>query len=104
MVALKHLKSKAVSLQAFAPDVSSATAYVINRTLHKDPDQRYQSYAELIEHLEYAKAQLMEATSGPRKANLSLLPHLWYDHQNLRDERAEAFSSLVWGGVYNGSL
>ena len=68
MVALKHLKSRPVSLQAFAPDVSSATAYVINRTLHKDPDQRYQSYAELIEHLEYAKAQLMEATSGPRKA------------------------------------
>jgi hypothetical protein len=68
MVALKHLKSKAVSLQAFAPDVSSATAYVINRTLHKDPDQRYQSYAELIEHLEYARAQLLDAGSGPRKA------------------------------------
>jgi hypothetical protein len=68
MVALKHLKSKAVSLQAFAPDVSSATAYVINRTLHKEPDQRYQSYAELIEHLEYAKSQLLEASTGPRKA------------------------------------
>ena len=38
MVALKHLKSQAVSLQAFAPDVSSATAYVINKTLAKDPD------------------------------------------------------------------
>jgi serine/threonine protein kinase len=67
MVALKHLKSKAVSLQAFAPDVSSATAYVINRTLHKDPDQRYQSYAELIEHLEYARAELLDSSSGPRK-------------------------------------
>ncbi len=41
LVALKHLKSKAVSLQAFAPDVSSETAYVINRMLHKDPSQRY---------------------------------------------------------------
>ncbi len=67
MVALKHLKSKAVSLQAFAPDVSSATAYVINRTLHKEPDQRYQSYAELIEHLEYARSQLADAGTGPRK-------------------------------------
>jgi serine/threonine protein kinase len=67
MVALKHLKSKAVSLQAFAPDVSSATAYVINRTLNKDPEQRYQSYAELIEHLEYAKSQLGDSGS-PRKA------------------------------------
>ncbi len=27
----------------------------------------------------------------------------WYDHQNLRDERAEAFTSLLWGGVYNYS-
>jgi len=68
MVALKHLKSKAVSLQAFAPDVSSATAYVINRTLNKDPEQRYQSYAEMIEHLEYAKAQLSQGASGPRRA------------------------------------
>jgi hypothetical protein len=67
MVALKHLKSRAVSLQAFAPDVSSATAYVINRMLHKDPEQRYQSYAELIEHLEYARAQLLEAAGGPRR-------------------------------------
>ncbi|RME57644.1 MAG: hypothetical protein D6790_13005, partial [Caldilineae bacterium] len=24
----------------------------------------------------------------------------WYEHQNLRDERAEAFTSLLWGGVY----
>ncbi len=24
----------------------------------------------------------------------------WYQHQNLRDERAEAFSSFVWAGVY----
>ncbi|MEZ0255731.1 MAG: serine/threonine protein kinase [Chthoniobacter sp.] len=58
LVALKHLKSQAVSLQAFAPQVSSNTAYVINRTLSKDPDQRYQSYDELIEHLEYALNEL----------------------------------------------
>lgn len=24
----------------------------------------------------------------------------WYEHQNLRDERAEAFCSLLWDGVY----
>ncbi|MEZ4859672.1 MAG: alpha-2-macroglobulin family protein [Caldilineaceae bacterium] len=24
----------------------------------------------------------------------------WYDHQNLRDERAEAFATLLWDGVY----
>jgi uncharacterized protein YfaS (alpha-2-macroglobulin family) len=25
----------------------------------------------------------------------------WYEHQNLRDERAEAFTSLLWEGVYH---
>ena len=24
----------------------------------------------------------------------------WFEHQNLRDERVEAFSSLLWEGVY----
>jgi hypothetical protein len=27
----------------------------------------------------------------------------WYEHQNLRDERAEAFTSLLWQGVWNYS-
>ncbi|MEP6667898.1 MAG: protein kinase [Chthoniobacter sp.] len=65
LVALKHLKNQAVSLQAFAPHISSNTAYVINRTLNKDPDQRYQSYDELIEHFEYA---LNELQAGRGKA------------------------------------
>jgi alpha-2-macroglobulin len=25
----------------------------------------------------------------------------WYEHQNMRDERVEAFASLLWDGVYN---
>lgn len=29
--------------------------------------------------------------------------YTWYDHQNLRDERAEAFATLLWDGVYNYS-
>jgi uncharacterized protein YfaS (alpha-2-macroglobulin family) len=27
----------------------------------------------------------------------------WYGHQNMRDERAEAFASLLWAGVYRYS-
>ncbi len=27
----------------------------------------------------------------------------WYEHQNLKDDRAEAFSSVVWGGTYKYS-
>ena len=67
MVALKHLKSQAVSLQAFAPHVSGETAYVINRTLAKDPNERYQSYDELIEHLEYALEQLRAHGGQPQQ-------------------------------------
>ena len=68
LVALKHLKSRAVSLQAFAPDVSSETAYVINRMLHKDPNQRYGSYGELIDHFRYAIDTLSANTGKPRAA------------------------------------
>jgi len=27
----------------------------------------------------------------------------WYEHQNLRDERVEAFASLLWEGVHEYS-
>lgn len=64
-VALKHLKSQAVSLQAFAPWVSGSTAFVINRSLQKNPDDRYQTYDELIEHLEYARNELLRTHGQP---------------------------------------
>lgn len=57
---LRKLKKQEVGLQSVAPDVSSATAYVINRTLQYDPAKRHQSYDELIEHLKYARTKLEE--------------------------------------------
>ncbi len=66
MVALKHLKGMPVSLQAFAPHVGGETTYVINRMLHKEPNQRYQSYAELIEHLRYAREQVAARLGRPK--------------------------------------
>ncbi|MHA3769943.1 protein kinase domain-containing protein [Verrucomicrobiota bacterium sgz303538] len=66
VVALKHVKSQPVSLQSFAPDVSGATTYVINKTLNKDPDQRYQSYDEFIQHLEYAQSELRAKAGKPQ--------------------------------------
>jgi len=65
MVALKQLKSQPVSLEAFAPDVSSETAYVINRMMAKNPDDRYASYAELVGHLSYAREKLLERARKP---------------------------------------
>lgn len=68
MVALKHSRSKAVSLQAFAPHVSSETSFVINRMVRQDPEERYQSYEELIEHLSYARRLVLEAGAKPAGA------------------------------------
>jgi eukaryotic-like serine/threonine-protein kinase len=67
-LALKQLMSQPVSLQAFAPDVSSETAYVINRMLAKNPAERYASYPELVEHLSYARSKLLERGTHPSKA------------------------------------
>ena len=67
-LALKQLMSQPVSLQAFAPDVSSETAYVINRMLAKNPAERYASYPELVEHLSYARTKLLEHTTHSDRA------------------------------------
>lgn len=67
MVALKQLKSMPVSLQSFAPDVTSETAYVINRMIAKNADDRYPSYEKLIEHLTYAREKLVERVKSPRQ-------------------------------------
>ena len=66
-VALKQLMSQPVSLQAFAPDVSSETAYVINRMLAKDPAERYASYPELVEHLSTPEPSCLSAARTPTK-------------------------------------
>lgn len=65
MLALKRRNRRSVSLQTFAPHVSGETAYVINRMLLKNPNERYQSYDELIEHLQYAAQQLEEEANRP---------------------------------------
>ncbi|MEO6786228.1 MAG: protein kinase [Chthoniobacteraceae bacterium] len=63
-VALKHLSTQAVSLHTFAPGVSNATAYVINRTLAKDRDGRPASYDEFIEQLQFARDEVMARNSA----------------------------------------
>ncbi len=54
-VVLKHLRSPAVSLRAFAPDCTRQTAEVIGRMIKRDPAERHQSYDELLNDLAYAK-------------------------------------------------
>lgn len=63
-VALKHLRSQAMSLHTFAPDICNATAYVVNRTLAKNPAERQQSYDEFIEQLQFAREEALTKARG----------------------------------------
>lgn len=73
LVAMKHLKAQAVSLQAFAPWISNPTAHIINRTLAKKPSDRFQSYDELIQNFEYALEELHKhGHAHPNKARVVL--------------------------------
>jgi serine/threonine protein kinase len=84
LVALKQLKSRPVSLQAFAPDVANETAYVINRMMSKSPNKRYQSYDELIEHLRFALSKANEALTNPSAASTSELRSLQVEAKEMR--------------------
>ncbi len=66
-VALKHLRTQAVSLQAYAPNVCNATAYVINRMLAKNAEERQQSYDELINQLQFAREEALRHARGGGK-------------------------------------
>ena len=41
---------------------------------------------------------------GPAVPALVVVARAWFEHQNLRDERVEAFASLLWEGVYTLQL
>lgn len=41
--------------------------------------------------------------ASPGNSNYWWWQRLWFEHQNLRDDRAEAFTSLLWEGVYTYS-
>jgi hypothetical protein len=60
ILVLKSLKSAPVSLRDSAPAVSDATCAVIDRMLKPNPEERYQSYEELIEHLQFARNEIAE--------------------------------------------
>ena len=59
-IALKHLTGNVVSLKAFVPDISDQTAYAISKALARQPDDRYESYADFIAQLEDAKRRLTD--------------------------------------------
>lgn len=84
LVALKQLKSRPVSLQAFASDISNETAYVINRMMAKKPEDRYASYDDLIDHLSFALGKAKEAQLNPSAKNSTHLRKLEVESKGMR--------------------
>jgi serine/threonine protein kinase len=54
---LLEIKRQPVLAQTAAPDISSATAHLLNKMLSFSPEDRFQSYPELIQNIEYARAE-----------------------------------------------
>ncbi|MFZ6027041.1 MAG: alpha-2-macroglobulin family protein [Chloroflexota bacterium] len=60
--------------------------------------------------LEIVNPELAVSQGAPPDENFEPVPYYhwwwrwtWYEHQNFRDARAEAFTSLLWDGVYEYS-
>jgi hypothetical protein len=69
MTELRRIKSQPVRLLNFAPHVSTPTAFVIDRALSFKPEDRFESYADFIESLEYARAELRKNPGQQRRAS-----------------------------------
>lgn len=67
MSELKRIKSRPVHLLSFAPGVGHATAFVIDKALSVNPDDRYESYDAFISNLEFARTELRKGTSAPQR-------------------------------------
>jgi len=59
-VAMMHLSGSVISVKAFAPDISDQTAYAVSKAMARYPEDRYESYAAFIEHLEDAKRRITD--------------------------------------------
>jgi len=78
----------------------------VNLTMQA-PSRRY--HVALVDPLpaglEAVNPALLGARPSEAPANHSdgWWSRYWYQHENLRDERVEAFTQLLWEGVYNYS-
>ncbi|HEX8295518.1 MAG TPA: serine/threonine-protein kinase [Chthoniobacteraceae bacterium] len=90
---LERLKKEPVKLLAAAPQLSSATAYVIDKVLNHDPEQRHQSYEELIDHLRYARAEILKAKQPPASGRSAIRTEA--DEQRRMSRLTIAVATLV---------
>lgn len=68
----KHRNSRVLGIQTYLPTLSNAGAFCINQMLQKNPEQRFQSYDELIGALEFA-ISLLPPPGGASEAKTRVL-------------------------------
>jgi serine/threonine-protein kinase len=76
-VAMKHVNEELPDVQERRPEVSAAVALVVERATAKDPEQRYQSVAEMIDDLATAlEVEVARAgtTTGEATSVLDAVP------------------------------
>ncbi len=76
-VAMKHVNEDLPDVQRRRPDVSAAVALVVERSTAKDPAERYQTVAEMIDDLETAlevEAARAGSTTGEATSVLDAVP------------------------------
>jgi tRNA A-37 threonylcarbamoyl transferase component Bud32 len=76
-VAMKHVNEELPDVQRRRPDVSAAVALVVERSTAKDPAERYQTVAEMIDDLETAlevEAARAGSTTGEATSVLDAVP------------------------------
>ncbi len=76
-VAMKHVNEELPDIQQRRPDVSAATALVVERATAKDADQRYQEIGEMIDDLSTAlevEAARAGSTTGEATSILDAVP------------------------------
>jgi serine/threonine-protein kinase len=103
-VAMKHVNEELPDVQRRRPEASAAVALVVERATAKNPDERYQTVAEMIDDLETAlevEAARAGSTTGEATSVLDAVPP---PQRKLSDRRhwswtAIALLLLVGGGA-----
>jgi eukaryotic-like serine/threonine-protein kinase len=76
-VAMKHVNEELPDVQRRRPEISAAVALTVERSTAKDPNQRYQAIAEMIDDLSTAlevEAARAGSTTGEATSVLDALP------------------------------
>ena len=72
-VAMKHVNEELPDVQAIRPDISAASARVVDRATAKNPDDRYQTIEEMADDLQAALEVEAIRAGGPTGAATSVL-------------------------------